>query len=221
RTRTGTTRSRTWWATSTRAPRPAFRRRLARSCGASRAAIRSTAARARRAAPSRSPGPPCWSMSRRGLWPSAPERAVRAPPPPRRGVRVRSSLGPHPVTRAEHGAHGRFASRAAASGRPRAPDARRPRGQVERGVGGRRRLSLRSLGAARARVLDRHPTADGQRLAPCRTRLLLHAHRRGRPLPADAWHGGLLPDGLGRQRPADRAARAESLRRALRSVSAL
>ena len=92
---------------------------------------------------------------------------------------------------------------------------------MERGVGARRLLPLRPLGAARARVLDRHAAADRQRLAARRARLLLHAHRRHRALSADARQGGLLPDGLGRQRPADRAARAEPLRRALRSLGRL
>ena len=73
---------------------------------------------------------------------------------------------------------------------------------------------------ARAGLLDRHAAADRERLAARRPRLLLHPHRRGRPLPADARAGGLLPDGLGRQRPADRAPRAEPLRRALRPVGA-
>ena len=63
--------------------------------------------------------------------------------------------------------------------------------------------------------------ADGVRVAARRARLLLHAHRPDRPLPADARPGGLLPDGLGRQRPAHRAAGAELLRRALRPVAAL
>ena len=36
-------------------------------------------------------------------------------------------------------------------------------------------------------------------------RLLLHPHRRDRAVPADARPRGLLPDGLGRQRAADRA----------------
>ena len=63
------------------------------------------------------------------------------------------------------------------------------------------------------------PTVSG--LAARRPRLLLHAHRPDRPLPADARQGGLLPDGLGRQRPADRAPGAELLRRALRPVAAL
>ena len=74
---------------------------------------------------------------------------------------------------------------------------------------------------ARARLLDRHAAADRQRLAARRARLLLHAHRRDRALPADARARGLLSDGLGRQRPADRAARAEPLRRPLRPVGRL
>ena len=59
------------------------------------------------------------------------------------------------------------------------------------------------------------PTVSG---SPAhRARLLLHAHRPHRPLPADARQGRVLPDGLGRQRPAHRAPGAELLRRALRS----
>ena len=72
--------------------------------------------------------------------------------------------------------------------------------------------------AARAGVRDRHASSDGQRLAARRPRLLLHAHGSDRALQANARHGGLLSDGLGRQRPADRAARAKPLRRALRPV---
>ena len=70
-------------------------------------------------------------------------------------------------------------------------------------------------------LLDRHAAADRVGLAARRPRLLLHAHRPDRPLPADARQGGLLPDGVGRQRPADRAPGAELLRRALRPVAAL
>ena len=63
------------------------------------------------------------------------------------------------------------------------------------------------------------PTVSG---SPARrARLLLHPHRPDRALPADARQGGLLPDGLGRQRPADRAPGAELLRRPLRPVAAL
>ena len=75
--------------------------------------------------------------------------------------------------------------------------------------------------AARRGLLHRHAAADGQRLAARRPRLLVHAHRRHRAVPADARQGGVLSDGVGRQRPADRAARAELLRRALRSVAAV
>ena len=68
----------------------------------------------------------------------------------------------------------------------------------------------------RGSLLDRHPAADGQRLAARRPRLLLHPHRLHRPLQADGGLRGLLPDRLGRQRPADRAPGAELLRRARR-----
>ena len=70
-------------------------------------------------------------------------------------------------------------------------------------------------------LLDRHPSAHGERLAARRPRVLLHAHRLHRALPADARARGVLPDGLGRQRPADRAPGAELLRRALRPVAAV
>ena len=63
------------------------------------------------------------------------------------------------------------------------------------------------------------PTVSG--LAPRRARLQLHADRRRRALPAHARQERLLPDGLGRQRPADRAARAELLPRALRAARAV
>ena len=63
------------------------------------------------------------------------------------------------------------------------------------------------------------PTVSGQPAR--RPRVLLHPHRPDRPLPADARQVGVLPDGLGRQRPADRAPGAELLRRALRPVAAL
>ena len=69
--------------------------------------------------------------------------------------------------------------------------------------------------------LDRHAAADGQRLAAHRPRVLIHTHRRHRALSADARPGSVLSDGMGRQRAADRAPRAELLRRALRSVAAV
>ena len=49
----------------------------------------------------------------------------------------------------------------------------------------------------------------------------LHPHRHDRPLPAHAGRRGLLPDGLGRQRPAHRAAGPELLRRPLRPLAPL
>ena len=82
-------------------------------------------------------------------------------------------------------------------------------------------LRLRPHARPRRGVLHRHAAADGQRIAARRPRVFLHPHRHHRPLPADARQGGVLPDGMGRQRPADRAARAELLRRALRSVAAV
>ena len=82
-------------------------------------------------------------------------------------------------------------------------------------------LQVRPHPPARRGLLDRHPAADGVRVAARRARVLLHPHRPGRPLPADARQGRVLPDGLGRQRPADRAPGAELLRRALRPVAAV
>ena len=90
-----------------------------------------------------------------------------------------------------------------------------------RTVGAQRRLPLRPHPVAGRGVLDRHPAAHGQRLAPPGPRLLLHPDRRDRPLPAHARPGGVLPDGLGRQRPADRAPGPAALRRPLRPVAAL
>jgi hypothetical protein len=81
-------------------------------------------------------------------------------------------------------------------------------------------LPLRPHQDPRRGLLHRHPAADGVGLAARRPRVLLHPHRHHRPLPADARQGGLLPDGLGRQRPAHRAAGAELLRRPLRPVAA-
>ena len=97
----------------------------------------------------------------------------------------------------------------------------RTRGHVGRALEGRRHLRVRPHPAAGERLLDRHPAADGQRVAARRARLLLHAHRPDRALPADAGQVGVLPDGLGRQRPAHRASRPELLRRALRPLAAV
>ena len=89
------------------------------------------------------------------------------------------------------------------------------------GMGGAGHLPLRPDQDPRADLLHRHAAAHGQRVAARRPRLLLHPHRHHRPLPADARARGLLPDGLGRQRPAHRAPGAELLRRPLRPVAAL
>ena len=97
--------------------------------------------------------------------------------------------------------------------------------KLGRPLGGRGHLRLRPCRrpgrAPRPDLVDRHSPADGQRLAARRSRLQLHPHRLRRPLPADARPARLLPDGLGRQRPAHRAPGAELLRRALRPVAAL
>src|SRR5690606_18344228 len=109
----------------------------------------------------------------------------------------------------------------ACRGGARTSRARRARAEVGRLMGGRRRLSLRSLANARRRLRHRHAAAHRQRLAARRTRLLVHPHRYHRALHADAREGSVLPHGVGRQRPADRAPCAELLRRALRSVAAV
>ena len=88
-------------------------------------------------------------------------------------------------------------------------------------LGGRPGLPVRSHPSPRRGLCDRYPAAHRQRLAPRRPRLLVYAYRCDRPLPADARQGRVLSDGLGRQRPADRAPRPELLRRALRSVAAV
>ena len=79
------------------------------------------------------------------------------------------------------------------------------------------------------RTADREPrcSPSTRRRPPCRGSLHVghvfsYTHTdTDRPLPAHARQGGLLPDGLGRQRPAHRAPGAELLRRALRPVAAL
>ena len=108
-----------------------------------------------------------------------------------------------------------------ASSRSREAGPRGPRSQVEPAVGDRGDLPVRSQQPARAGLRHRHAAADGERFAPRRSRLLVHPHRRHRALPAHVRQGRLLPDGVGRQRAADRAPRPELLRRPLRSVAAV
>ena len=103
----------------------------------------------------------------------------------------------------------------------RQADARRRRGEVGRAVEGGRHVRFRPHEGPGRRLLDRHPAPHRLRLTPRRSRLQLHPHRHDRPLPADAGQGRLLPDGLGRQRPADRATGPELLRRPLRSLTPL
>ena len=88
-------------------------------------------------------------------------------------------------------------------------------------MGGAGHLPVRPDEVARRGLLDRHAASHRERLPARRARLLVHPHRLHRPLQAHERLRGLLPDGLGRQRPADRAACPELLRRALRPEPAL
>ena len=88
-------------------------------------------------------------------------------------------------------------------------------------LGSRRGLSVRSDGRARRGLFHRHATADRQRLAARRPRLLLYPHRHPGPLSPDARARRVLSDGLGRQRPANRTSRPELLRRQVRPVAAV
>ena len=91
----------------------------------------------------------------------------------------------------------------------RQADTRRHRRPLGRPVGRRWHLPLRHVGRTGRRLLHRHPAPDRQRLAAHGARVQLHPHRLDRPLPADGAASGVLSDGMGRQRPADRAPRAE------------
>ena len=86
-------------------------------------------------------------------------------------------------------------------------------------VAGLRHLPLRPVQDARAGVLDRHATADGQRDPARRLGLLLHPHGPDRPVPAHARQDRLLSDGMGRQRSAHRATGPELLRCPVRSLT--
>ena len=70
-------------------------------------------------------------------------------------------------------------------------------------------------------LLHRHAAADGVRVAPHGLGLRLRPDRRHRPLPAHAGLEALLPDGLGRQRPAHRAPGPDLLRGDLRPLAPL
>ena len=100
-----------------------------------------------------------------------------------------------------------------------------PRSRVSKRSGrpaGKPTASTGSISAAARRGLrHRHAAADRQRIAARRPRVFVHPHRPRRALPADARQGGVLSDGLGRQRPADRTPRPELLRRAVRPVAAV
>ena len=107
---------------------------------------------------------------------------------------------------------------ATSAARARQAESRRDRRALGAGLGIRRHVPVRPVADARRDLLDRHAAADRQRLAAHGLRVRLRADRCTGALPAHAGPRGLLPDGLGRQRPRDRAARAELLRRALRSA---
>src|SRR5258706_15381817 len=92
---------------------------------------------------------------------------------------------------------------------------------MDRTLGSSWRVPVRSFAPARRRLLHRHAAAHGQRLAARGPRLLVHPHGPRRAIPADAGQSGVLSDGMGRQRPADRTARAELLRCALRPLAAV
>ena len=82
-----------------------------------------------------------------------------------------------------------------------------------------RNVPFRPVPKTMLKFFDRHAPADRQRLVAHGFCVRIRADRRARALPAHARPRSLLPDGLGRQRSRHRAARAELLRRALRSAS--
>jgi hypothetical protein len=92
---------------------------------------------------------------------------------------------------------------------------------VARGLGRRGHLSVRPHQAARRGLLHRHAAAHRVGHPAPGARVLLHPHRHHRPLPAHARARGLLPDGVGRQRPQRRAPGPDPDRHALRPVTAL
>ena len=75
------------------------------------------------------------------------------------------------------------------AGHPRAPFARGPRGEMVGPLGGRRDLPLRPPGVPGPDLRHRHPAADRLGLAPRRSRLLLHPHRRRGPVSSGCGAG--------------------------------
>ena len=88
-------------------------------------------------------------------------------------------------------------------------------------LGRRGHLPVRPHQGARRGVLDRHAAAHRVGHPAPGARVLVHPHRHHRPLPAHARARGLLPDGVGRQRPQRRAPGPDPHRHALRPVAAL
>jgi hypothetical protein len=78
-------------------------------------------------------------------------------------------------------------------------------------------LQVGSEASAQRDVFGGHAAADGERFAACRPPLQLLAPGFHRALPADARQEHVFPDRLGRQRVADRAARAEPVQREVRA----
>ena len=106
--------------------------------------------------------------------------------------------------------------------RPREADPRRARGAVGAGMGGAGHLPLRPDEDAATQIysIDTPPPTVSGSLHVGHVFSYTHTDTH-RPLPAHARARGLLPDGLGRQRAADRAPGAELLRRPLRPVAAV
>ena len=106
---------------------------------------------------------------------------------------------------------------------PPFPRSRRSKASRRSGapLGGRRHLPLRSHEDPRRDLRHRHAAADGLRRAAHRPLRVVHPQGPHGPLLAHARQRGLLPDGLGRQRPQRRAPRAADARRAVRPVAPL
>ena len=85
---------------------------------------------------------------------------------------------------------------------------------MARRLGRQRHVQVPGHPRPQGRLFDRHPAAHRLRFTACGACVLLHAHRRDRPVQAHARLRRVLSDGLGRQRPAHRAPCAELLRRA-------